>query len=100
MPGSVASRTPCSYVHFYSRRYILSGHIQSPAALTVETGPCTHWTASWTELTVAIVTDLPPNVLSSAPPLEARRLPPVHLLISCIILVYYEFGIQLNKLGY
>ena len=40
---------------------------------------------------LSFVTDLPPNVLSSAPPLEARRLPPVHLLISCII--YYEYGI-------
>jgi hypothetical protein len=40
---------------------------------------------------LSFLTDLPPNVLSSASPLEARRLPPVHLLISCNI--YYESGI-------
>ena len=40
---------------------------------------------------LSFVTDLPPNVMSSAPPLEARRLPPVHLTISCII--YYGSGV-------
>ena len=39
---------------------------------------------------LSFVTDLSPNVLSSAPPLEARRLPPVHLfLVLCIM----NFGI-------